>query len=520
MLVHNFLEYSAGKSPGKAALVINNERHTYADINAMADRLAYALVAEGFERGDRAVVFLENTLEAVVSIFAILKAGGAFLPVNPGTKGEKLAYILNNSRASALISSNQKTNVINEVCGATPFLRMIVLAGNGTAWNNITLNKKIISFGDITESSGTPSLPCVSIDADLASILYTSGSTGRPKGVALTHLNMVSAADSITTYLENTSDDIIINVLPLSFDYGLYQVLMAFKVGATVILEKSFIYPWSIIDTILREKVTGFPIVPMISAILMQIDDIKQKDFSHLRYITNTAASLPDAHIKKLREFFPKTKIFSMYGLTECKRVSYLPTEDLEKRPGSVGKAMPNTETYVVDEDGKKVGPGVIGELVVRGSNVMRGYWESPEETARVIKTGAFPGDVLLYTGDNFVMDEAGYLYFKGRKDDVIKSRGEKVSPKEIENVLYGIKGVAEAAVIGVPDPILGESIKAFIVRSEHSLTERDVLTFCSTRLEDLLVPKEIVFVDELPKTENGKINKALLKQMPPRPSI
>jgi acyl-CoA synthetase (AMP-forming)/AMP-acid ligase II len=324
----------------------------------------------------------------------------------------------------------------------------------------------------------------------------------------LTHLNMVSAATSITTYLGNTPDDIILNVLPLSFDYGLYQALMAFKMGATLILERSFTYPYAVIEKLIGEKVTGFPIVPTISAVLLQLD-LKRYDFSSLRYITNTAAALPKHHIQQLRNLFPHVKLFSMYGLTECKRVSYLPPEQIDIRPTSVGKAIPNEEVYIVNEEGRRVGPGVIGELVVRGSNVMKGYWELPEETDRVLKSGPLPGEKVLHTGDFFRMDEEGYLYFISRKDDVIKCGGEKVSPKEVEEVLYSLHGIVEAAVVGVPDAVLGQAIKAFVTLGEGArLTTQDVLRHCAQRLETFMVPKFVEFRDALPKTSSGKISR------------
>ena len=368
--------------------------------------------------------------------------------------------------------------------------------------------KKLL-FTEILRGSDGHKPPTRTIDVDLATIIYTSGSTGNPKGVMMAHFNMVSAANSISTYLENTPDDIIINVLPISFDYGLYQILMGFKVGATVILERSFLYPYKVIDTIIKEKVTGFPIVPTISAILLQMDDLKKHNLEHLRYISNTAAALPVAHIQKLRESFPQTTVYSMYGLTECKRVSYLPPDQLDIRPTSVGKGMPNEEVYIVDEDGNRVGPDVIGELVVRGSNVMRGYWEMPEETAKRLRPGPYPGEMGLYTGDLFRMDEEGYLYFVARKDDIIKSRGEKVSPKEIENILYEIDEVVEAAVVGVEDAVLGQAIKAFVVLKDGSeLKEKEIIRFCSQHLEDFMVPKYIEFKNELPKTDTGKIKR------------
>jgi acyl-CoA synthetase (AMP-forming)/AMP-acid ligase II len=265
----------------------------------------------------------------------------------------------------------------------------------------------------------------------------------------------------------------------------------------------------------MEEKVTGFPGVPTIFAILLGLKDLGTFDFSSLRYITNTAAALPPAHIAKLRKIFPQVRLYSMYGLTECKRVSYLPPDEIDRCPDSVGRAMPNEEVWIVDEQGNRLGPRVVGELVVRGSNVMLGYWGLPEETARVLKPGKYPGERILYTGDLFTMDEEGYLYFVGRKDDMIKSRGERISPREIEQCLCAMDGVAEAAVIGVPDEILGQAIKAVIsVRDGCPLKEQDVLRHCAENLEDFMVPKSIQFVKDLPKHPNGKIDKLLLKAM------
>ncbi len=403
MLIYNFLEESAKKYPDKIALVTKEGRYSYREIDEMANKIANALLSEGLEKGDRVMIFLDNSLEAVVSIFGILKAGGIVVLVNHTTKAEKLSCILNNCRAMALICPRRKLSSIVEVSNNILSLRNIYLTGDNISLNN-GFFKKLHSLDEIIKSDHSHAPVTGTIDIDLANIIYTSGSTGNPKGVMMSHFNVVSAANSITQYLENTTDDIILNSLPMSFDYGLYQVIMGFKMGATVILEKSFLYPYEIVRKIIDEKVTGFPIVPTISAILLQMEDIKKHSFDNLRYISNTAAALPVAHIKKLREFFPKTKIYSMYGLTECKRVSYLPPEQLDIRPTSVGKGMPNTEVYIVDEDGKRVGPGVIGELVVRGSNVLRGYWEMPEETSKKLRPGPYPGEMVLYSGDLFKM--------------------------------------------------------------------------------------------------------------------
>jgi amino acid adenylation domain-containing protein len=504
------LELSAERVPNKTALVCGDRRLTYLEVDRECARLAHALMASGVERGDRVAVYLDNSVEAVLSIFGILRAGAVFLVVNPTTKSEKLTYILNNCRARTLITHAKKLDLIRSCWEQTPHLESVVIAG-GVPPPGRHGTKQVRSLEDFLAEHGPSdrSLAKRCIDIDLAALIYTSGSTGHPKGVMMTHLNMVTAARSITQYLENTSDDIILSALPLSFDYGLYQVIMGFLTGATIVLEPSFAYPQLIVNRLLSEHVTGFPLVPTMAAMLLQMKGLGPGRFPRLRYITNTAAALPPAHIERLRAMFPNTAIYSMYGLTECKRVAYLPPNQLTIRPTSVGKAIPNTEVYIVDERGERVGPGTVGELVVRGTHVMKGYWERPEETDRVLKPGPLPGERVLYTGDLFRMDADGYLYFVGRKDDIIKTRGEKVSPREVEAALYSLPEVKEAVVVGVSDPILGQAIKAVVVLAQDAtLTERDVMRHCAARLEDFMVPKSVEFRSSLPKTSTGKISR------------
>jgi long-chain acyl-CoA synthetase len=511
MLVQNFLQNSAARTPNKVALVFQEQRLTYQEIDAQANRLAQALLDHGVQRGDRVAIYLPNSVEAAVTIFAILKAGSVFSVINPTTKLDKLAYILNDCRATGLVTQARRLGMLEELQSRVPSLKTVVLCGKG-ADKTLEGQRELLAFEALQQTYLNQLPPQKCIDVDLACLIYTSGTTGEPKGVMSAHCNVVAAASSIIQYLENVPEDIVVNVLPLSFDYGLYQLLMTFKFGGTLVLERSFAYPAAVLKLMEKERVTGFPGVPTIFAILLQMG-LSKYDLSSLRYITNTAAALSLNHILQLRLKFPWATLYSMYGLTECKRVSYLPPEDLDRRPGSVGIAIPNTEVWIVDEDGNRVGPGVVGELVVRGSHVMRGYWEKPEATAERYRPGPIPGERVLYTGDLFKMDEEGFLYFVARKDDIIKSRGEKVSPKEVENVLYGLDGVVEAAVIGVPDEILGEAIKAFMVRrDDNTLTERDVLRHCTQHLEDFMVPKYVEFRSELPKTTSGKIKKTGLR--------
>jgi acyl-coenzyme A synthetase/AMP-(fatty) acid ligase len=261
------------------------------------------------------------------------------------------------------------------------------------------------------------------------------------------------------------------------------------------------------------ERVTGFPGVPTIFATIAGLKNMAAYDLSSIRYVTNTAAALPVKHILVLKDLFPQARIFSMYGLTECKRCTYLPPKDLDRKPESVGVAIPNTEMWIVDDDGNKVGPNTVGQLVIRGATVMKGYWEKPEATAKKLKPGPIPGEQVLWTGDYCRMDEEGYLYFVGRMDDVIKSRGEKVAPKEVENALMNITGVREAAVIGVPDDLLGHAVKGFVVLDPGvEMAEKDLIKECQKRLESFMVPKVIEIVPDLPKTTTGKIKKTDLR--------
>ena len=506
MLLHEWLETHARERPTSIALTCDSERYTYRGIDERAERLAATLQAHGVRRGDRVAIYMDNCAEAVISIFAVLKTGAVFMPVNPQTKADKLTYLLNDSGARALLSHGSLQEIVaTSVRNAPSLVALIMVEPASTT----LAGHAVVAFAAATSDEAPPFQLPPTIDQDLASIIYTSGSTGEPKGVMLSHLNMTSAATSISTYLGLRPDDIIFNVLPLAFDYGLYQLLMASRVGATLVLHRSLAFPIKILEAMVRERITVLPFVPTAFSMVLSISALKSFDLSALRIVTNTAAALSEAHIRDIRAAFPQAKLFSMYGLTECKRVTYLPPEQLDVRPMSVGRGMPNEEVWLVDENGRRLPNGSVGELVVRGSNVMRGYWNKPDETAARLKPGDIPGESILYTGDIFRTDAEGYLYFVARKDDIIKSRGEKVSPREVENVLYQIEGVLEAAVIGVPDPVLGQAVKAFVVlKPGHEMSARDVIRYCLAHLESFMAPKHVEFVPQLPRTDTGKISK------------
>ena len=322
----------------------------------------------------------------------------------------------------------------------------------------------------------------------------------------------LAASASIARYLAYRESDAVLCVLPFAFDYGLYQMLLAFKVGARLVLERSFAFPAAVLDTVSREGVTVFPGVPTLFAMLIELKANERWDLSRIRIVTNTAAALAPRQLRALRDLFSRARVFSMYGLTECKRCTYLPPEDLDRKPDSVGIAIPNTELWLVDDRGDRVPAGTVGELVIRGATVMRGYWNKPEATARKLRPGPIPGEQVLHTGDLCRMDEEGYLYFVARKDDVIKSRGEKVPPKEVEAALVEISGVKEAAVIGVPDEVLGQSVVAYVVLCEGArVAVKDLQRSCAARLEPWMVPQRIEVLPELPRSANGKVDKSAL---------
>lgn len=503
LLLHQSLDAAVASRPDQVALICDKRSYTYAQIGAMTANLAAKLQERGVERGDRVALFLDNSVELVVGVFAALSSGAVFMPINPLTKADKLAYMLNDSRAKALVTQASLESIYAEALEHNKTVRSCLVVGTGT------LSDARITAYSVDDSVGARPTDPGLIDQDLASIIYTSGSTGDPKGVMLTHLNMVSAARSVSTYLGLRADDVVVCVLPLAFDYGLYQLLMSVRVGATLVLERSFTFPIKVLERMVEHRVTVFPGVPTVFSMLMNIGSLSSYQLGSLRMMTNTAAALSEEHIRQLRGLFPQAQLFSMYGLTECKRVTYLPPDQLDVRPTSVGRGMPNEEVWLVDDSGRRLPHGSTGELVIRGSNVMRGYWEKPEETAKRLKPGPIPGELILHSGDIFRTDDEGWLYFVARKDDIIKSRGEKVSPREVENALYALEGVYEAAVIGVPDDLLGQAVKAFVtLKTGYSYSEREVIKHCVSRLENFMAPKYVEFVSALPKTDTGKIKK------------
>lgn len=521
ILVHKWLERSARLQPEKDALVCEKDRWTYGRLDACSNRLAGFLLDSGLCRQDRVVILTGNSPEMVVSLYGTLKAGGIFVILNGNSKPRRLRFVLEDSGARVLIARVDQTPVVKEAMdGLDHEVRVVWFAGGepsrecrgvsssieGTVFSETPEN----DFGGVALSDGDSD----AVDLDLAAIIYTSGTTGEPKGVMCTHHNMISAAKSIIGYLGNREDDVLLSALPLSFSYGLYQVLTSCMFGGTVVLERSFLYPHVVLSRIEEESVTGFPLVPSMAAMILAMESVNKYDLHTLRYITSAGAALPVGCLQRLRRLAPQAEIFNMYGLTECVRVSYLRGAELDLHPTSVGRPMPNCDVRIVDEGGDEVAEEEVGELVVRGSNVAQGYWGDLESTARVWPVVGSPPSRWLRTGDCFRRDSQGLLYFLGRKDDMIKTRGERVSPQEVESALSELEEVVEVAVVGVPDDLWGQAIKAFVVSRTASLDERSVLRHCVNRLESYMIPRFIQVVAELPRTPHGKIDRRQLRDM------
>ncbi len=507
MLVQDLLARNAERRPERTALVCAGRRFSFRALDEMSNQLGHALRGRGVARGDRVLIFLPNCPEAVVGIFGTLKAGAVFVVVHPSTKREKLTQIARDCGAVAVLAD---VNLLGQLdLAALP--AVLVVVARTRAGATLPALTPGLTFDHVwAEQARTPLAP-VNIDLDLACLIYTSGSTGEAKGVMCDHSNIVFVTRTIVSYLGNSDEDVVLSVLSLAFSYGLYQLLGSLAVGACLVLEDSFAFPAAVLKKMELERVTGFAGVPTIYAILLGLD-LTPFDLSSLRYLTNAAAALPVEHVRQLRAILPHAALFLMHGLTEVGRTVYLEPALVDARPDSVGRAIPGTEVWLEDDEGRRVGPGEVGEMVVRGRNVMRGYWNNPEATRARFRPGPLPGETVCYSGDFFRQDADGLFYFVSRRDDIIKCRGEKVSPREVENVLYKLPGVTEAAVIGVADPVLGQAIKAFVVAPGREMSTLEVQAHCKAHLQDLMIPKYVEFRETLPKTPSGKIRTAALK--------
>jgi acyl-CoA synthetase (AMP-forming)/AMP-acid ligase II len=514
MLIHQFLETNAEAHSYREALIHLGGRINYLDLERSANRLANFLIDNGTKAGDRVGILLESSINYVIAYFAILKAGGVVVGLNTATTSRILHSVLSDCSASAIIVHHQSAHHLNDIIGDLNDLRLVVLDGR---YERLESRKSLCTanFLDI-QLCGHSERPRVArAPADLASIIYTSGTTGNPKGVMLSHRNLEANTDSIVEYLSLTHDDRVMAILPFYYSYGNSLLLTHIRVGGSLVIDNRFAYPNVILEIMSRERVTGFSGVPTTFAILMHRSNIRNYRWDHLRYLTQAGGPMTPALTLKIMEAIPHVKIYVMYGQTEASaRLSYLEPERLLEKIGSIGKSIAGVTLSVRDDKGNICPSGKVGEIVAQGDNIMLGYWNQPAETAKVLKPEG------LYTGDLARTDDEGYLFIVSRKSDMIKSGAHRISPKEIEEIIAEHEAVVESAVIGVPDEILGEAIKAVVVpRDGARVTEKDIFKHCRINLPQFKIPKVIEFRESLPKTASGKIKKSQLKAEAEGPS-
>lgn len=515
VLLHQLIDFAADRSPDRVALVHKQAEIDYAALRSQVHRVSDGLLALGLAPSERVAVYLPKQPETVFGLFGAARAGGVFVPVNPLLKPNQVAYILKDCNVRILITSTDRLNQLAEVLRECHDLRCAVVTGNPEAERPEIPSLNILHWEEAFPAQGSRQQQHHRrIDTDMAAILYTSGSTGNPKGVVLSHRNMVAGAESVADYLENHADDRILAVLPFSFDYGFSQMTTAFRVGASVVL-MDYLLPRDVIRAVERYQITGLAAVPPLWNQLAQLEWPETAVHS-LRYITNSGGAMPRATTQRLRQSLPETDIYLMYGLTEAFRSTYLPPEQVDTRPESMGKAIPNAEILVVREDGSECAPGEPGELVHRGALVAMGYWNDPEKTAERFKP--CPGqlseipltEIAVWSGDQVKKDEEGYLYFISRKDEMIKTSGYRVSPTEVEEVIYSCKLVNEVAALGIPHPTLGQAI-LLLVTGAGNETEESILQHCRKALPNFMVPQAVLIRESLPRNQNGKIDRKSL---------
>ena len=518
VLLHELVASAAQRSPDAPALGVDGRSVAYGELGAAVERVAAGLVELGLRRGQRLAVWLDKRVEFVVACFATSAAGGVFVPVNPLLKPEQVAHILADCNVRILVTTAQRCALLQAVLPSCPDLREIVLVSDPA--EQASAAQRTTAWDALTNTPARPG-PRV-LDGDMAAILYTSGSTGRPKGVVLSHRNMVTGAKSVASYLGNHAGDTLLAVLPLSFDAGFSQLTTAFHAGARVVL-LNYLLPKDVLKAMERERVTGLTAVPPLYIQLVQHPWPSAID-EHLRYFANTGGRMPRQTLMQLRQRVPRAKPFLMYGLTEAFRSTYLPPEEVDRRPDSIGKAIPSAEILVLRADGSECAADEPGELVHRGALVGMGYWNAPEKTAERYRplpvgvggreAGLQLPEIAVFSGDTVRRDADGFLYFVGRADDMIKTSGYRVSPTEVEEALYATGLVGECAAFGVENEALGQCVHvvATAPSGADALDVAALVIQCRARLPAFMVPAVVHAAHgPLPRNPNGKIDRKAL---------
>lgn len=512
--LYHMLLNSVERNPDKTAIVDGARRYTYEDLWKQASSLAGTLQEQGLRSGDRVGIYLDKNWEAVAAMFGVIQAGGVFVNISPLLREAQLRHIMLDCGVRGLIGNMEMLQPLD-----LPQVEFTLYTGevsdSGPPWSGRTA-----PLGPALEN-GARTTKFSAIENSLSTIIYTSGSTGRPKGIMLSHRNLVAGAEIVSTYLENTADDRLLSVLPFNFDAGLNQLTTMIRVGGTLVLQRSRL-PGDILRNLRRESITGLGGVPPVWILLLQNRrSLCDKPLTELRYITNTGGMIPNGHLQELRQLLPHTKIYLMYGLTEAFRSTYLPPEEIDRGPSCIGRAIPNTDIWVVNAEGQECAPGEVGELIHRGPTVALGYWGDEEKTRSVYRPNPFAppelqsSDQVVYSGDLITRDEEGFLYYIGRRDELIKTQGYRVSPQEVEEIIYENPSIHEAVVFGEADGAHGQSITALVsLKDGTSCGEDQVREHFTQIAPNYMVPKKIHILSELPKTSTGKFDRSILKEL------
>ena len=513
-LLHELALVAADRSPAAPALRHDTDVIEYARLAHDIRRFASALAALGISRGERVAIYLDKRPETVVASFGAPAHGAVFVPINPLLKAEQVGYILRDCSVRVLVTSEERLRTLAPALAECPALSHVIIIGAKASTPSMD-PVAVHSWDEVLQAPPRDGHRVV--DTDMVGILYTSGSTGKPKGVVLSHRNMVAGAKSVASYLENHSGDVLLAALPLSFDAGFSQLTTAFHSGASVVL-LNYLLPKDVVTAVAAHGVTGITAVP---PLWIQLTQVRWPAGAgdRLRYFANTGGRMPLDTLKRLREALPHAKPYLMYGLTEAFRATYLPPEEVDRRPDSIGKAIPNSEILVLRPDGAPCDPDEPGELVQRGALVAQGYWNDPEKTAERFRplpgreAGLVLPEMAVFSGDTVRKDAEGFLYFIGRRDEMIKSSGYRISPNEVEEVIYGTQMVGECAAFGVPHPTLGEAVVVVVTgRDGAALDLPRLQALCRERLPAYMLPSRIeVREGPLPRNANGKIDRKSL---------
>ena len=515
-LLHSLLFNQAKMRPDSIAIEYKQEKISYQDLTILASNFAGGYSSMDLPKGSRVGILLAKQVETISAIFGTLLAGGSIVPVNPILKANQIKHILCDCDVSILVTSKSRLKQIDDIIENCPALKRIVLVDFDDTVNSDQYYKPISSWQDFCQHYN-PGNTSTIIESDLAAIFYTSGSTGKPKGVVLTHHNMRIGAESVAQYQNNTEQDRILAVLPFSFDYGFSQITTALASGATVIL-LDYLLPNDVIKTLERTKATGLAGVP---PLWMQITKLAWPDSikNHLRYITNSGGAMPQSTLAILQDKLPNTDIYLMYGLTEAFRSTYLPPDQVNYRPTSMGKAIPNAEIFVINANNEECKPGEEGELVHRGPLVAQGYWNDPAKTSERYKPlpasltdGRTVTELAVWSGDSVKKDEEGYLYFVSRTDEMIKTSGYRVSPTEVEESLLQLDNISEVVAMGIPHSELGQAIVVVVTsNSKSEELAKEITTSLKKQLPVYMLPQKIFIRDKLPRNANGKFDRKQL---------